>query len=88
MSDYDEGYRAGMQKMRDLAYKRIEDLEANLANMAGLWAKSDSEKQLLLGRIEGLEAALLEAKSEMRDWGPDHPAMKMIDAALEGQNDE
>lgn len=27
MSDYDEGYRAGMQKMRDLGHKRIEDLE-------------------------------------------------------------
>ena len=26
--DYDEGYRAGMQKMRDLAQARIDELEA------------------------------------------------------------
>jgi hypothetical protein len=31
MSDYDEGYRAGMQIVRDLAHTRIEDLEAKLA---------------------------------------------------------
>ena len=30
MSDYDEGYRAGMQIVLDLAHKRIEDLEAKL----------------------------------------------------------
>lgn len=33
MSDYDEGYRAGLQKMRDLAHKRIEELEAKLAKV-------------------------------------------------------
>ena len=36
------------------AADRIEELEAHLASMTGLWAKSDSEKQLLLARIEGL----------------------------------
>ena len=40
---------------------RIEELEDRVANMAGLWAKSDSEKQLLLGRIEELEAKLAKA---------------------------
>jgi hypothetical protein len=67
MRDYDEGYRAGMQIVRDFSLLLIEDLEAKLAKA-----------------VEALE----EAKSEMRDWGPDHPAMKMIDAALEGQKDE
>ena len=31
MSDYDEGYRAGMQKMRDLGHKQIKELEDKLA---------------------------------------------------------
>jgi hypothetical protein len=33
MSDYayDEGYRAGMQKMREVGQRRIEELEAKLA---------------------------------------------------------
>jgi hypothetical protein len=31
MSDYDEGFRAGMQIVLDLAHIRIEDLEAKLA---------------------------------------------------------
>ena len=32
MSDYDEGYRAGMQKMREVGQRRIEELEAKLTN--------------------------------------------------------
>ena len=31
MSDYDEGWHAGMQTVLGLAHKRIEDLEAKLA---------------------------------------------------------
>ena len=33
MSDYayDEGYRAGMQKMREVGQRRVEELEAKLA---------------------------------------------------------
>jgi len=31
MSDYDEGYRAGMQKVREVGQRRIEELEAKLA---------------------------------------------------------
>ena len=31
MSDYDEGYRAGLQKSRDVARPHIEELEAKLA---------------------------------------------------------
>ena len=45
---------------------RIEELEDRVANMAGLWAKSDSEKQLLLGRIEELEAKLAKVKTSFR----------------------
>lgn len=31
--DYDEGYRAGMQKMREAGQRRIEELEAKLAKI-------------------------------------------------------
>ena len=33
---YDNGYRAGMQKMRDLAQARIDKLEAELSEAEGL----------------------------------------------------
>jgi hypothetical protein len=46
---------------------RIKELEDHLASMTGLWAKSDSEKQLLLGRIEGLEAKHTELVSAVKD---------------------
>ena len=38
MSDYayDEGYRAGMQKMREVGQRRIEELENKLANIESL----------------------------------------------------
>ncbi len=37
MSDYayDEGYRAGMQKMREVGQRRVEELEAKLAKAVG-----------------------------------------------------
>ena len=37
MSDYayDEGYRAGMQKMREVGQRRIDELEAKLAKAVG-----------------------------------------------------
>jgi len=37
MSDYayDEGYRAGMQKMREVGQRRIEELEAKLSKAVG-----------------------------------------------------
>jgi protein gp37 len=53
---------------------RIEELEDHVANMAGLWAKSDGEKQLLLGRIKELEAnlakavKLMELSVELATW--------------------
>jgi hypothetical protein len=47
--------------------RRIEELKDHLASMAGLWAKSDSEKQLLLGRIEELEALYAAAKRDAQE---------------------
>ena len=52
-----------IQQMAD----RIEELKDHLASMAGLWAKSDSEKQLLLGRIEELEALYEAAKHDAQE---------------------
>ena len=47
MSDYayDEGYRAGMQKMREVGQRRIEELEAKLA-------KAVAERDEVLNRID------------------------------------
>ena len=49
MSDYayDEGYRAGMQKMREAGQRRIEELEAKLAK-----AMQVVEMQAVLGKGE------------------------------------
>ena len=45
--DYDEGYRAGMQKMREVGQRRIEELEAKLAK-----AVEVVEMQTVLGKGE------------------------------------
>jgi hypothetical protein len=37
---------------------------------------------LAVSEVQALVEALKEAKSEMRDWRIDHPAMREIDAAL------
>jgi len=49
MSDYayDEGYRAGMQKMREVGQRRIEELEAKLEK-----AMQVVEMQAVLGKGE------------------------------------
>ena len=39
--DYDEGYRAGMQKMRDVAQARIDTLEEALGDMVDLFSADD-----------------------------------------------
>ena len=73
------------------AIDRIEKLEDSVANMAGLWAKSDSEKQLLLGRIEKLEATLTDIISEYDEPDNGRSLRWAIDAGrelLKGQNDE
>jgi len=54
-------YQHGDEELSRVA-DRIEELEDHLASMTGLWAKSDSEKQLLLARIEELEAKLAKAE--------------------------
>ena len=74
---------------------RIEELEDQLASMTGLWVKSDSEKQLLLGRIEELEAnlakavRLLELSVELATWNTTllEDVIDFI-TELKGQDDE
>lgn len=41
-----------------------------------------SQDLLLMTAAPDMLDALREAKSEMRDWGIDHPVMKQIDAAI------
>lgn len=55
MSDYayDEGYRAGMQKMREVGQRRIEELEAKLA--------AERERGFWLGRSCGGSKAEIDA---------------------------
>lgn len=46
---------------------------------------SDGEREAnarLIAAAPEMLDALLEAKSEMRDWSLDHPAMRQIDAAI------
>jgi hypothetical protein len=50
MSDYayDEGYRAGMQKMREVGQRRIEELEAKLAKAEEaieFWSQAQEPKK-------------------------------------------
>jgi hypothetical protein len=52
MSDYayDEGYRAGMQKMREVGQRRIEELEAKLAKamqVVEMIASADEDETLV-----------------------------------------
>jgi len=54
MSDYDEGYRAGMQKMREVGQRRIEELEAKLANaveVVEVIASTDHEMEDMLDEV-------------------------------------
>jgi hypothetical protein len=48
--DYDEGYRAGMQKMREVGQRRIEELEAKLAKamqVVEMIASADEDETLV-----------------------------------------
>lgn len=56
MSDYvyDEGYRAGMQKMREVGQRRIEELEAKLAKaveVVEVIASTDHEMEDMLDAV-------------------------------------
>ena len=54
MSDYDEGYRAGMQKMREVGQRRIEELEAKLAKaveVVEVIASTDREMEDMLDEV-------------------------------------
>ncbi len=54
MSDYDEGYRAGMQKMREVGQRRIEELEAKLSKaveVVEVIASTDREIEDMLDEV-------------------------------------
>lgn len=77
MSEYDEGYRAGMQKMRDLGHKRIEELEAKLA-----------ESEARLEKVVELafdECPFRDGTGSYNEWW--HYRRKELED-LRGQNDE
>jgi hypothetical protein len=59
--DYDNGYRAGMQKMRDLTQARIDEMEEALLDMVGLFSADD---MLLKGTH--LHAALKQARAALQ----------------------
>ena len=59
-NDYDEGYRAGMQKMRDLASNRIEELIEEGSVMA---QKLDAAEAKLAKAVR-----LMELSIELATW--------------------
>jgi hypothetical protein len=59
--DYDNGYRAGMQKMRDLTQASIDEMEEALFDMVGLFSADD---MLLKGTH--LRAALKQARAALQ----------------------
>ena len=61
MSDYDEGYRAGMQKMREVGQRRIEELEDTLSLRTNL----HGEATYLIHRLEAELAKVMEALQSM-----------------------
>ena len=65
MSDYayDEGYRAGMQKMREVGQRRIEELEAKLVWAMEYVADYSSNPHL----VEWANANLAELKGQDDD---------------------
>jgi len=63
MNDYDEGYRAGMQKMREVGQRRIEELEAENKRLKSLIADvihdtGDDPKIMAASRAEWATRAL------------------------------
>ena len=66
MSDYvyDEGYRAGMQKMREVGQRRIEELEAKLAKAQGALHQIAGKKDYADDPWEIASATLAELKGE------------------------
>ena len=64
MSDYDEGYRAGMQKMREVGQRRIEELEDKLAKLERWQAAAFMAHGNLDLDIEANPEALAELKGQ------------------------
>lgn len=93
MSDYDEGYRAGMQKMREVGQRRIEELEdklrkSALQELSALDQASEAYQSQLAAeaRIEKLEAKLAKAVAELERLGFDFQCI--VGRELKGQDDE
>lgn len=65
-NDYDEGYRAGLQKARDVARPHIESMEARIkeleANLKWVLKQCDATSELMLKRAETAEASLEKVK--------------------------
>ena len=68
MSDYayDEGYRAGMQKMREVGQRRIEEPKAD-AVIAKLQSKIATQRNEIARLTQKLEAATIEKAALTKD---------------------
>ena len=88
MSDYDEGWHAGMQTVLGLAHKRIEDLEEKL--LSATMDSYDMAKYEYRDRIEELEAKLAKAvetislcrKMQAQFAHPEDPLMVLLDTTI------
>ncbi len=64
--DYDEGYRAGMQKMREVGQRRIEEPKAD-AVIAKLQSKIATQRNEIARLTQKLEAATIEKAALTKD---------------------
>ncbi len=64
--DYDEGYRAGMQKMREVGQRRIEEPKAD-AVIAKLQSKIATQRNEIARLTQKLEAATKEKAALTKD---------------------
>ena len=90
MSDYDEGYRAGMQIVRELAHKRIEELEAKLAAKEKLMLALAGDKINLVSELAGVKGKLAKAvetiklcrKMQAQFTHTEDPLMVLLDTTI------
>ena len=64
--DYDEGYRAGMQKMREVGHRLIEEPKAD-AVIAKLQSKIATQRNEIARLTQKLEAATIEKAALTKD---------------------
>ena len=82
MSDYDEGYRAGMQKMREVGQRRIEELEAKLAKAEEILERIEDASKYFGNCPEASETTVRYAHETTRRL------CRTTLAELKGQDDE